>query len=512
MQAQASEALLNGTSRPTVGQQGGYGAAASERSTAGPVAAAVGNSVEPAGLNMEPPQEQPSENVGEEVSRPSHQPRASTEVDSGTTTVDGGQATMDSSSSGLQGDPRISAQRAAEITEPVGSAPNMGLFAAESGSGEVDGARGFFTPRSRVSQFQGATSNNGNWPGWVSRLREFFVPPVPPAWMPSPIPSPPRPPAQIARRSLDLGGADGMDDGFRGFRLRYRPPNTQTPTSSSVPAEAIQAEVQRQLGTLLDRLAAAESENARLQDALVQRESARQLAPGDPPAMEPERPVQQSSMPGAMGAAPSVPQRGSTSAGDPWTAIWEGLYGKFGARAKAGAARHPSPPPPPQVSETTVPQTAPAIGYPSHGLSSAASPGILEALTQGMQQLQDLQAKALKKDHAGDDVPEVVKTATVSLPELPAPTGEMSGLHAVAGLVGANNYLYAGFVSWVWRLVGISAGDGFRDLCGLVGSNTTGTITDQSGGSPEAFFWKVDSSECESLCLDDAVVFGVHQG
>ncbi|CAE7316154.1 RE1, partial [Symbiodinium microadriaticum] len=247
-------------------------------------------------------------------------------------------------------------------------------------------------------------------------------------------------------------------------------------------------------------------------DALVQRESARQLAPGDPPAMEPERPVQQSSMPGAMGAAPSVPQRGSTSAGDPWTAIWEGLYGKFGARAKAGAARHPSPPPPPQVSETTVPQTAPAIGYPSHGLSSAASPGILEALTQGMQQLQDLQAKALKKDHAGDDVPEVVKTATVSLPELPAPTGEMSGLHAVAGLVGANNYLYAGFVSWVWRLVGISAGDGFRDLCGLVGSNTTGTITDQSGGSPEAFFWKVDSSECESLCLDDAVVFGVHQG
>ncbi|CAE7343225.1 lgrC, partial [Symbiodinium sp. KB8] len=236
-------------------------------------------------------------------------------------------------------------------------------------------------------------------------------------------------------------------------------------------------------------------------DALVQRESARQLAPGDPPAMEPERPVQQSSMPGAMGAAPSVPQRGSTSAGDPWTAIWEGLYGKFGARAKAGAARHPSPPPPPQVSETTVPQTAPAIGYPSHGLSSAASPGILEALTQGMQQLQDLQAKALKKDHAGDDVPEVVKTATVSLPELPAPTGEMSGLHAVAGLVGANNYLYAGFVSWVWRLVGISAGDGFRDLCGLVGSNTTGTITDQSGGSPEAFFWKVDSSECESLWL-----------
>ena len=43
-----------------------------------------------------------------------------------------------------------------------------------------------------------------------------------------------------------------------------------------MPAEAIQAEVQRQLGSLLDRLSAAESENLRLQEALHRQQMVQQ--------------------------------------------------------------------------------------------------------------------------------------------------------------------------------------------------------------------------------------------
>ena len=47
-----------------------------------------------------------------------------------------------------------------------------------------------------------------------------------------------------------------------------RPPYNTTPSSSSLPAEAIQAEVQRQLGGLLERLQSVETLNAQLQDEL----------------------------------------------------------------------------------------------------------------------------------------------------------------------------------------------------------------------------------------------------
>ena len=47
-----------------------------------------------------------------------------------------------------------------------------------------------------------------------------------------------------------------------------------TPSSSSIPAEAIQAEVQRQLGSLLERLQQTEAENFRLQDQLLRAQAA----------------------------------------------------------------------------------------------------------------------------------------------------------------------------------------------------------------------------------------------
>ncbi|CAE7671933.1 GIP, partial [Symbiodinium sp. CCMP2456] len=61
--------------------------------------------------------------------------------------------------------------------------------------------------------------------------------------------------------------------------------------------------------------------------------------------------------------------------------------------------------------------------------------GILEALAVGVQQLQDLQAKAMKKDGNAEDSPEVVKTATVALPELAPPLSETSGLQLQDWLV-----------------------------------------------------------------------------
>ncbi|CAE7228630.1 RE1, partial [Symbiodinium sp. CCMP2456] len=113
---------------------------------------------------------------------------------------------------------------------------------------------------------------------------------------------------------------------------------------------------------------------------------------------------------------------------DPWASIWEGLYGKFGSRAKAGATRAETPQQRPRLDEAQ-PMQSPPQNEPGVPSQSATPPqGILEALAQGMQQLQDLQLKAMKKSDSADEAPEVVKTATVSLPELKPPVGEMSGL------------------------------------------------------------------------------------
>ena len=421
MSSQATDALLtNGVSTTTgsgygsaVEQQNGVQVSAPSRVSEG-VLQEVGGGA---------PTEAPVDG-GADDPRPSTQPDVPAAAEDRTTFVEQGHSGLEDRGLRSQDVPQIGTQRAAENIGLASAAPAPGVVMTEGGSGMYEENRGFQTPRSRASQFTAGNNPTGaGWPGWMSRLGGLFNPTVPTAWLPSPIPSPPRPPTQLLRRSLDLGGAENVDGGLGGFRLRSRNPNAQTPTSSSIPAEAIQAEVQRQLGSLLDRLSVAEAENARLQEALCQQQLRQpthvEAGVSDLPPRE-----------DGAGAS-NRGQRGiiPLSSGDPWSSIWEGISGKFGARAKAGVQQTEG-----QQSRAEVPGLLTAATGPpakadtSVPAPSGTPPNILETLAQGMQQLQDLQAKAMKRDGSLDEVPEVVKTATVSLPTLPPPNPETSGL------------------------------------------------------------------------------------
>eukprot|EP00439_Symbiodinium_sp_Y106_P049664 s2277_g6.t1 len=138
--------------------------------------------------------------------------------------------------------------------------------------------------------------------------------------------------------------------------------------------------------------------------------------PAKPPSQLARRPAGD-----PLGRAP-----GQSGLGDPWTAIWEGISGKFGSRAKtsaSGGATSLAPAAPKTPAPATDVPATPVLQPPT-----GSSNEILEALTEGMQQLQDLQMKAMKKDTDNGDSPEVVKTATVNLPELRPPLGETCGL------------------------------------------------------------------------------------
>ena len=266
----------------------------------------------------------------------------------------------------------------------------------------------------------------------MSRLGGMFSQPTVTNWLPSPIPSPPRPPSVLQRRSAaDALPGDGSYEGMVGVRGSTGPHITQTPSSSSIPAEAIQAEIQRQLGSILDRLAAAEDENQRLNETLKrERMQALRGPPPLPACAQVPTEDHASRGQGSEAAAGALGVRGVQPKGnvDPWSALWEGLSGKFGARAKAGAARQHTPPP--VVPEVPTSQAPQAI-LPEHeprGDAGDPAHGMLEALTQSMKQLQELQMKSMQKDTTGEGQPEAVKTATVSLPELAAPTGITSGL------------------------------------------------------------------------------------
>ena len=330
----------------------------------------------------------------------------------------------------------IGAQRFEAAAGLARAVADAGVHGLDVQRGDEDQGVGYSTPRSIGSQFPGLRSarqpGQGNWAEWMSRLSGMFSQPVVTNWLPSPIPSPPRPPTVLQRRNAaDVRAGDGSYEGMVGVRGSSGPHITQTPSSSSIPAEAIQAEVQRQLGSILDRLAAAEDENQRLHEAL--RKERMQGLRGPPPlparAQVPrEDPVTRGQ--GLGGADEALGARGVLPKGsvDPWAALWEGLSGKFGARAKAGAARPDTPPPSiPEVSPATVPP----VDLPDRREQAQPSDpahGMLEALTRSMKQLQELQLKNMQKDTVGDGQPEIVKTATVSLPELSAPTGITSGL------------------------------------------------------------------------------------
>ena len=336
----------------------------------------------------------------------------------------------------LQGSLQSSAQRTELTAELAGAGQGGEMPTAGALAADVEVNHGFFTPRSRTSQYPVPTPGVGRsaWSTWMARLGEMFSQPSAPVWMPSPIPSPPRPPTQLLRRTLDMN--DEVEEGQGVFRVAHRP--NHTPSSSSVPAEAIQAEVQRQLGSLLDRLSIAEAENVRLQEALKDERRSRGLeavAPaGNPPPRQalPRVSPQVLSERGRNSFVPEgdpAPLTARASPPDPWSVIWEGLAGKFGSRAKAGAARPPTPPP--ASSEIPVHTETIPVGGPSGGDPK----NVLETLAQGMQQLQDLQLQAMKRTNLVDETPEVVKTATVTLPELQPPLTETSGLQLQDWLV-----------------------------------------------------------------------------
>ena len=142
---------------------------------------------------------------------------------------------------------------------------------------------GFHTPRrsSRTSLFPEAIRPppQGGIHGLVAKIGEFFKAPAV-AWLPSPIPSPPIPRGAISSQPSGSAevfskpgpgtAAGNARSAIGGDRRSVNNPNSLTPSSSEIPTEAIQAEVQRQLGGLLDRLQQMENENHQLQRQLQQ--------------------------------------------------------------------------------------------------------------------------------------------------------------------------------------------------------------------------------------------------
>ena len=446
MSAQATSALVNGAPQGGGTHTAGYGSA--ERGPAETPAAirpqdrSGAEQSEQTAVTAVPPTT--SDVNGPEVPSSSNHLEGAGSATEGVLPASSGESRTRDGFPELQSGMQSRAQRAETATGLLDASTSAGLPDVGEDPGEFGVNRGFFTPRSRTSQLGGpSTAGSGYWPGWMTRIGELFAQPTAPAWMPSPIPSPPRPPTQLARRSLDLRTAD--DEGSLGFRLAGR--TFATPPSSSVPAEAIQAEVQRQLGSLLDRLSVAEAENAKLQDALLRQRSLEQgqgqmthesSTRRDQPAQDVRHVVSGHStvsagnpdhVPPAQEAPPRDPPRrapGQGSSGDPWSAIWEGISGKFGSRARTSGSNAvvPTVPAAPKMPASSNDAPATTSSQPPTGVPNE----ILEALTQGMQQLQDLQLKAMKKDNDSGDSPEVVKTATVNLPELRPPLGETCGL------------------------------------------------------------------------------------
>ena len=335
---------------------------------------------------------------------------------------------------------------------PAVSASDRAFFHASSGS--VDVSSGIYmTPRSTRSvqaMAEGARPSSHAWPGWITRLGDLFkAPPV--TWLPSPMPSPPRPrrlldprnarvPPPPARSSARPGDVMGFRvEEPRGFNQGHM---HNTPSSSSLPTEAIQAEVQRQLGGLLERLQAAEAVNARFQEELevarnqggaacgyrdndqaMQAQQYIPLLPRDEPqdvlggATEPVRePLQEPR--GDQG------RRGDDVQGDrprpslwhdPLGALWEDLQSRR-AGEREGQGHNPEVPRPDRADGT------------QEGAGGGGTQAILEALTKNLVSLQEMQVQSMKRDREGEDTPEQVKSGTLALPMLAGPDDPSAGI------------------------------------------------------------------------------------
>ena len=271
---------------------------------------------------------------------------------------------------------------------------------------------GYQTPRARSSRptmFVEATrqQQSSSLPTWVTRLGEFFRQPAV-TWLPSPLPSPPLPrrsedrttgarlgerPSQVLEAPPGQGrSAGGVNRG------QVNNPNSSTPSSSELPTEAIQAEVQRQLAGLLDRLQFMEAENSRLQEQLA--------------ATARDRNVQGSTEQRGDPAPQPQPRP------NPWRDPIGALFEDWSQRRV-----------PPMESLQEEPQ--PGDGVIGEDREQATTQDqttlMLQALTKSMTQLQDMQVKSLQKT-LDEDAPEAVKTSAPVLPALLLPEGISTGI------------------------------------------------------------------------------------
>ncbi|CAE7251123.1 unnamed protein product [Symbiodinium sp. CCMP2592] len=319
---------------------------------------------------------------------------------------------------------------------------------------------GFLTPRSTLSAPPGPNwLNQVELPRWMTRLGSYLSAGQSDPLAPSPLAG------SVSQHSSPPGGHAFT---LRSPSRRERPPRPPTPSSSSLPAEAIQMEVQRQLGGMLNRLQMAERENERLRQEL---ESARraELPHRDVPALPapqahaPPRSEQQTldldraaardvmstAVAPTRSTAPRLEQAegtmGSTSIfGGP--GLREGHGGLLGDLLNAPSGpgllqgdpasttmptpmtTAPQPPPqPPQPYEEgflrswLAPRGRSTSPPPPQPRQQPGSP-VIDALTKSIQQLQELQAQAMAKSSAPHSA-EQIKPGTLSLAPLPDPRG-----------------------------------------------------------------------------------------
>ena len=334
-------------------------------------------------------------------------------------------------------------QQASNIAATTGESAGATLSESVAG-GTGQSVHGYFTPRS----MQSMVPTRGTWfagmemPGWVSRLGSYVsLGGTQAEFFPSPL----------------AGSSRSSPPGGQAFVLRSpatsrpRPAVPSPPSSSSIPAEAIQAEVQRQLGGILDRLREAEARND-----LLQAEIARyQTSDGARQSWSPW--VNENGAAG-MNSLPMPSQPGEPMAMDRGAAVGSG-EGQREARSqelrspevprlpqpeRATVNAHERVPPPPQPmsggytdDRGEAPQHHPRGSLLSTLLGRARTPSppppqpssesrVLDALTKGVQQLQELQLEAMNRAATPSGVVETVKPGTTSLTPLPSLKGTTS--------------------------------------------------------------------------------------
>ena len=297
-------------------------------------------------------------------------------------------------------------------------------------------------------------------PRWLQRLGSFLNVPAPGAYQadlaPSPFPggSPPYTPPPPGGQPFRLRSPG---------RPRAIPAAPTPPSSSSIPAEAIQAEVQRQLGGILSQLRDYGERNERLQSELD--DTRRRLrAFQEQPTWEERETLQHSRLLGDLANAPLDPGNleglGLPREGPDTHRVDPGVLGQVAPDLPRVAPLPQVPGRPEDPSRTLDPTVAhevplgpppqlqgqsPSMNQPEAPLPEGATgllrswwgsrqreqtpppkphPGdaqgspVLDALTRGVQQLQELQAQALSKSGSPTAV-ETVKPGTVSLTMMP---------------------------------------------------------------------------------------------